>query len=118
MDKAVITAVGSLIVIFIYWFFFGKKEEAAAAGEKLNILVDGGYKPNIIRVRQGKPVTLIFLRKDTNPCLEELIFPDYKIKEYLPLNKPVSVTLSPPHPKESVFHCGMNMFHGRIEVVE
>lgn len=84
--------------------------------KKLTIIVDGGYKPNIIKIKQGVPVALTFIRKDANSCLEELIFPDYKIKEYLPMNVPVTITLNPPHPGKSGFHCGMNMFHGRIEV--
>ncbi len=86
------------------------------ASDKWTILVDGGYKPNVIKIPKDKPVTLTFIRKDASSCLEEIMFPDYKIKEYLPLNKKVTITLSPPHSTTSGFHCGMNMFHGRIEV--
>lgn len=118
MDKAIITIAGLITIIGIYWLFFGKKEKAVAADKKLDILVDGGYQPRVISVKQGETVTLTLLRKDTNPCLEEIIFPDYKIKEYLPLGKPVTIVLKPPHPKTSEFHCGMNMFHGRIEVIQ
>lgn len=114
MDKFFVSIGGIGLIAGIYWFFFGKKEEAM---EVTTIIVDGGYKPNAIKIRNGKSTTLTFLRKDPNPCLEEIIFPDYKIKEYLPLNKPVSITLSLPHSGKSGFHCGMNMFHGRIEVI-
>ena len=117
-DKVSVTFGGLTLIVFIYWFFFGKKDEAAEAGEALTINVDGGYKPNVIKLKQGKPVKLTFLRKDPNPCLEEVVLSDYKIKEFLPLNKPVTVTLNPPHPKTSEFRCGMNMFHGRIIVEE
>lgn len=115
MDKVLVTITGIFTIIGIYWFFFGKKDEAAEAGKVMTILVDGGYKPNTIRIKQGKPVKLTFLRKDQNSCLEEVVLADYKIKEYLPLNQPVTVTLNPPHPQTSDFRCGMNMFHGRIE---
>ncbi len=117
MDKIFITISGIGLIAAIYWFFFGKKEEAMEAGDKLTILVDGGYKPNLIKISQAKSVALTFIRKDSNSCLEEIYFPDYKIKEYLPVNQPVTITLPPPHPKNSSFHCAMNMFHGRIEVV-
>lgn len=117
MNNIIVTTIGTGVIAFIYWFFFGKKGEAMEASNALTILVDGGYKPGIIRLKQGKSVTLTFIRKDSNSCLEELYFPDYKIKEYLPMNTPVKVTLSPPHSGKSGFHCGMNMFHGRIEVV-
>lgn len=117
MDKIFVTFVGLLSITGIYWFFFGKKADAVAADEALNILVDGGYKPDIIRIKQGKPVKLTFLRRDANSCLDEVILADYKIREYLPLNQPVTITLKPPHPQTSDFRCGMNMFHGRVETV-
>lgn len=115
MDKFIVTVSGVFGIILIYRFFFGKKDEAVEVSDNIPILVTGGYKPNAIKIKQGKPVTLTFIRKDSNTCLEEIVFPDYKIKKYLPLNKPVVITLSPPHPKTSGFHCGMNMFHGGIE---
>lgn len=116
MDKLIITIGGIAFIGAIYWFFFGKKEEAMEIASKTTIIVEGGYKPNVIRVKQGEPVKLTFIRKDPNACLEELYFPDYKIKEYLPMNTPVTITLNPPHRGTAGFHCGMNMFHGRIEV--
>lgn len=115
MDKIIITLSGISMITTIYWFFFGKKEEVMDAKNSWDITVDGGYKPVTIKVFKDKPATLTFTRRDENSCLEELVFPDYKIKEYLPMNKPVTITLPPPH-KSSGFHCGMNMFHGRIEV--
>lgn len=117
MDKLIITITGISLITIIYWFFFGKKEAGMEATNGMTILVEGGYKPALIKVKQGQSVTINFLRKDPSSCLEELVFPDYKIKEYLPLNQPVTITLPPPHPAKSGFHCGMNMFHGRIEVV-
>ena len=116
MEKVIVTSIGIGLIVAIYWFFFGKKDEAVEVGEALTITVQGGYKPNTIKLKKDKPVKLTFLRKDPNPCLEEVVLQDYKIKEYLPLNKPVTITLNPPHPKTSEFRCGMNMFHGRIEV--
>lgn len=118
MDKIAVTTTGILTIIGIYWFFFAKKEVGMEATSGMTIVVDGGYKPAVIKVKKGQPVTINFLRKDPNSCLEELVFPDYKIKEYLPLGQTVSVTLNPPHSGKSGFHCGMNMYHGRIEVME
>ncbi len=115
MDKVIVTITGVLSIAGIYWFFFGKKEEANESSDHWTITVDGGYKPNVIKIPKDKPATIIFIRKDANSCLEEIVFPDYKIKKYLPINKEVAITLSPPH-KQSEFHCGMSMFHGRIEV--
>ena len=119
MDKIIVSTIGITLIAAIYWFFFGKKwseAESRSAGEEWDITVNGGYKPATIAVFKDKPATLTFTRTDPTACLEEIVFPEYKIKEYLPLNKAVTITLPPPH-KPSGFHCGMNMYHGRIEVV-
>ncbi|MEK7543502.1 MAG: cupredoxin domain-containing protein [Patescibacteria group bacterium] len=121
MDKIIVTITGLFSMAGIYWFFFGKKSRETGsrsaeedAKDSWTITVDGGYKPNIIRIPKDKPATLTFIRNDANSCLEEVVFPDYKIKKYLPLNKEVIITLPSPH-KKSGFHCGMSMFQGRIE---
>lgn len=124
MDKIIVTVSGFITLFTIYWFFFGKKSGEAgsgSAGEETkntwNILVDGGYQPNIITIKQGEPATLVFTRTDSNSCLEEIVFPDYKIKEYLPLNKPVTIILPSRKTGVSGYHCSMNMFHGRIKII-
>jgi plastocyanin domain-containing protein len=116
MDKLFVSFVGIGFIGAIYWFFFGKKEKPMEAQGSITITVDGGYKPKILRVPKDKTTTLIFLRKDANTCLEELIIPDFMIKKYLPMHTPVAVSISPRKPGTYNFHCGMNMFHGTIEV--
>ena len=123
MDKIIVTITGLLSIAGIYWFFFEKKSGGAgsrSAGEEASdswtIIVEGGYKPNVVKIPKDKPAMLMFIRKDANSCLEEIVFPDYKIKKYLPINKEVIITLPYPH-KSSSFHCGMSMFHGKIEVI-
>lgn len=117
MDKIIVTTIGLGLLGAIYWFFFGNKEEAVTAGKLITITVDGGYKPNTIRLKHGKKTTLTFVRKDPNTCLEDFYIPDFKIKEYFPMNKPVSITLTPPRVGLFGFHCGMNMYQGKIEVI-
>lgn len=119
MDKIIVTILGAGLVGFIYWFFFGKRPafaEATARQGEVDIIVDGGYKPGIIKVKKGEEVKLTLKRSDPNTCLEEFILPDFKIKKYLPLNKKVGVTFTPNKTGEFGFHCGMNMFHGKIIV--
>jgi plastocyanin domain-containing protein len=116
MDKLIVTISGLGLIGAIYWFFFGKREETMEVRNNWDILVSGGYKPATITVPQGKPATLTFTRKDPNSCLEEVVIPDFKIKKFLPLNEPVAITLSPAKPGTFGIHCGMNMYHGKIEV--
>jgi plastocyanin domain-containing protein len=106
---------GIAIIISIYWFFFGKRDDAVIAGDEVRITVQGGYKPDVIKVQKDKPVKLLITRKDENSCLEEIVFPEYKVKKFLPLNEEVEIVLKPPH-KNSDFHCGMNMYFGKIVI--
>lgn len=116
MDKVLITTIGAILIGFIYWFFFGKKEEGVVANGDLNVLVNGGYNPSVIKLKKGQSTILKVQRKDPNSCLEELIIPDFKIKKYLPLNQTIEIEINPDKKGEFPFHCGMNMFHGKILV--
>ena len=116
VDKILVTLLGTGMVGFIWWFFFGRKEEEVIEGETINVLVDGGYKPAAIRIKKGKTTTLKILRKDPNSCLEEIILPEFKIKKFLPLNKEIEISITPNVEGEYGFHCGMNMYHGKIIV--
>ena len=115
-DKIFVAIGGLGLTGFIYWFFFGKQDETVIAGETIDILVNGGYQPSAIKIKKGKTTKLIFTRTDSNSCLEEIVIPDFKIKEYLPLNKKVEITLSPEKAGTYQTHCGMGMFHGKIIV--
>ncbi|MBI2611118.1 cupredoxin domain-containing protein [Candidatus Gottesmanbacteria bacterium] len=116
MDKIIVTIFGIAAIAFTYWFFLGKKEEVVEVKDKIDILVEGGYKPNTIRVPKSKSITISFLRKDSNPCLEEVVIPDFKIKKFLPVGEKVDVTIKPEKSGTIPFSCGMNMFHGKIIV--
>jgi plastocyanin domain-containing protein len=117
MDKMLVTAAGILLIGFIFWFFRGKKDDDLQASDHFEIKVKGGYKPGVIKILADRPAKLTFVRTDNNSCLEEVIFPDYKIRKFLPMNTPTEVTLPSPHPKNSGWHCAMNMFNGKITVV-
>ena len=116
LNKLLVTTLGVGLVGLIYWFFLGKKEEVVRASSEINIIVDGGYKPAAIRLKKGIKTTLKITRKDPNTCLEEIILPEFKIKKYLPLNEQVDIEITPQKVGEVGFHCGMNMYHGKIIV--
>lgn len=115
-DKVLVIIGGFGLIGLIYWFFFGKNDKAVVAGDVVNISVNGGYKPENIRIKKGRTTKLIFKRTDPNTCLEEIYIPDFKVKEYLPLGKNVEITLTPGKTGTFQTHCGMGMFHGKIIV--
>ncbi len=118
IDKLVVGFDGHAAILFIAWFFFGKKTREVAVEKQVRITVDGGYSPNTIRVKRGQPVTLKFVRRDASSCLEEVVLPDFGIRQALPLNQETPVTITPQHSGEFGFACGMNMSRGTIRVEE
>ena len=104
-------------IALIYWFFFGKgKEVTVVAERKVDVLVDGGYRPSVIKIKKGQKTMISLLRKDPNSCLEEFILPDFKISKFLPVGQRIDIEFTPNKSGEYTFHCGMNMFHGKIIV--
>lgn len=117
-DKLLVIIVSFFGIAFTYWFFLMKNEkEVAVSNGSIDILVDGGYQPEIISIPKGKTTKINFTRKDPSSCLEDVVLGDFKIRKYLPLNKKVSINLTPQKEGEFVFSCGMNMFHGKVRVV-
>ncbi len=112
IEKIIVSTGGLLLIGFIYWFFFGKKEKAVEGNTQ--IIVEGGYKPSIIKIKKGVKTTLTFTRRDPNSCLEEVVIPAFKVKKYLPINTPVNIEIIGKETGEFGFRCGMGMFSGKI----
>ena len=116
IDKIFVAIISFAGMAFTYWFFLMKKEEVVSVTDSVDITVEGGYKPSTISIPRGETTKISFTRKDPSSCLEEVVLGDFKIKKYLPLNKKVTVEVTPKKAGEYGFTCGMNMFHGKIIV--
>jgi plastocyanin domain-containing protein len=111
----------ALLVAFVLWYFFGPKERAAASvGEsgvqEIKVTVKGGYSPDVIVVKQGRPVRLDFYRDETASCSEEIVFGDFGIARQLPAFKTTPIEFTPEKTGEFTFTCGMNMMRGKVIV--
>ena len=113
--------VGGLAAIaWINWYFFfaerGAATVAVGAGgrQEITVVVRGGYDPATIRVKAGTPVRLRFDRQETSGCSEEIVFPDFNIRKFLPAHQQTVVELTPPTAGTYEFTCGMSMLHGRL----
>lgn len=120
-DKAMVLLGASLVVGFIVWWFFGarkvNKQEAILAddgAQEAEVVVDGGYLPNVVVLRQGVPAIVVFNRKDTSSCFSEIVLPDFGVHEQLPVGKRHAVKIDTSKAGEFQYSCGMNMFHGKI----
>lgn len=116
VDKIFVTIFGFLAIAFTYWFFLMKREKEVVAQDEIDIVVEGGYSPEVISIPKGKTTKLNFIRKDPSDCLEEVVLPDFKIRKRLPLNQKVTIEITPTKTGTFGFACGMNMFHGKLLV--
>lgn len=115
-DKIIITFLGIIGIIGTYWFFLGKREKEVAVSNEVDIVVEGGYSPEVISIPRGKTTKINFIRKDSTECLSEVVLGDFKIRKELPLNQKVTVEITPKKIGEFGYSCGMNMYHGKIVV--
>ena len=102
------------------WFFFGPRKARAAelAGgvQRATVTVRGGYSPEVLRVRQGVPVELLFDRRESGDCTSRVVFSDFQVSAALPAYQQTKVRLNPAEAGEFGFACGMNMIHGTLIV--
>jgi plastocyanin domain-containing protein len=121
-DRWLVLGVGLALIAFIIWFFWLKRSQGVRAGEtsggyqEVMILVKGGYTPDTIVVRHGKPVRINFRREETASCSDKVVFADFQKTADLPTGQTVPVELLPREPGEHVFSCPMGMFRGRLIV--
>jgi plastocyanin domain-containing protein len=115
--------VGGLAAIgWVNWYFFLAERSAAVAvagasggaPQQVTVAVRGGYEPATIRVKAGAPVRLVFDRQETSSCSEEVVFPDFGVRKFLPAHQQTVLELTPPKPGTYEFTCGMSMLRGRV----
>jgi Cu+-exporting ATPase len=78
--------------------------------------VKGGYSPDLVRVRQGVPLRIVFDRQESGECTSRVVFPDFALNRSLSAYGQTTVELLPDRAGEFGFACGMNMIHGKLIV--
>ena len=120
-DWLVVVA-GLAAIGWVNWYFFvaGRRVTAAIAAPvgagvpEVRITVRGGYDPGTIRVPVGRPVKLVFDRQETSGCSEEIVFPAFGVRKFLPTGQPTPVEITPPAAGRYEFTCGMSMLRGAV----
>jgi plastocyanin domain-containing protein len=111
-----------LSILVIWFFFFAEKKGtylATSGGvQETNIIVKGGYSPDVLVVKAGQPVRLNFTRQESASCSEMVLFPDFNKSAKLPEGETVPIEFTPDKPGEYDFQCQMGMFHGKLIVEE
>jgi plastocyanin domain-containing protein len=120
--QIIVTLIGFGIIGWIIWYFWLWKGESVTAQtatgglQIIDVTVKGGYQPQSIVAKSGQPLRLNFTRRESTPCGEEVVLPEFGRRAHLPENKTVSIEIVPPKPGEYEFTCGMNMYKGRLIV--
>lgn len=123
MTALLVLLISLLLAAFIIWWFFGKHQTETIAStqegdvQKVEIIVDGGYKPERVQLKVGVPAELTFIRKSTSGCFEEVLLPDFGKSAKLPVGKSYIIKIKPDKIGVFTYSCGMHMFFGKIEVV-
>jgi len=118
-DLAAIAA-AAVITAGLGWFFFGPRKARAAEMtgklQEVTVVVKGGYSPDMIRVRQGVPLRMLFDRQESGECTSRVVFPDFAQNRSLPAYAKTAVEFTPDRAGRFGFACGMNMVHGTLVV--
>ncbi|AWN30554.1 heavy metal translocating P-type ATPase [Streptomyces sp. NEAU-S7GS2] len=118
-DMTVVIA-AAVVIAGLGWFFFGPRRARAARMEgglqRIEVTVRGGYRPDVIRVRQGVPVEFVFDRQESGECTSRVVFPELQVSAALPAYTRTTVRVSPDRTGTFGFACGMNMVHGTLLV--
>jgi len=120
-SEVIVALVGAGAAAFVLWYFFGAREavRATVAGsgvQEVNVTVKGGYSPDVIVVKAGRPVRLNFYRDETSSCSDRVVFPDFGISRDLPAFETTTIEFTPDAAGEFTFACGMNMLRGKLIV--
>lgn len=119
--ETLVVVAGALAIAGVLWYFFGERKavaarEGARGVQEVKITVKGGYTPDVVVVKQGRPVRLDFYRDETASCSEQVVFGDFGIARDLPAFRTTPVEFTPDRSGEFTWTCGMNMLRGKLVV--
>jgi plastocyanin domain-containing protein len=119
--QIIVNLIGLAGIAWIVWYFWLYRKEGfqvADTGDvqEASVTVKGGYSPDVIIVKKGKPVRLKFLRQESSLCSEMLVFDRVGISAKLPEGEAVTVEFTPQEAGEIPFQCQMGMLRGKVVV--
>jgi plastocyanin domain-containing protein len=119
--QLLVNLVGLSVIVWIIWYFWLYRKEGVSVAEtggiqEAVITVKGGYDPDLIVVKKGKPVRLHFNRQESSLCSEMVIFDKIGRSARLPEGETVTIDFTPEEAGEIPFQCQMGMLRGKLVV--
>lgn len=124
MLELLILLAGVAAVALVNWYFFMAPRTAVAAAasasgkQEVTITVEGGYTPSLIRANKGKPLRLIFDRKEKSPCSDEIVISEFGVRRFLKPFEKTIIDITPAQAGTFEFVCGMSMLREQVQVEE
>jgi len=87
-----------------------------ASAQNATVIIDGGYQPDTVVLKQGVPATITFNRINDAGCLDQVQLPDFDVLADLPLNQPQEIAIDTSQAGTYKFACGMDMFRGKVVI--
>jgi plastocyanin domain-containing protein len=75
-----------------------------------------GFTPAEVKLKAGETVKLVVTRKTDRTCAKEIVIRDLGVNQPLPLDKPVTVEITPKKPGKVRYACAMDMIAGTLTV--
>lgn len=121
ITQIMVNIAGIALIVLIVWYFWLYRREGIQVAEvkgiqEAQIKVKGGYDPDVIVVKQGKPVRLHFTRQESASCSEMVIFDKIDQSTRLPEGETVTIEFTPQQAGEIPFQCQMGMLRGKLIV--
>ena len=112
---------GLAAITWIVWYFWlyrkaGVQAALVAGAQQVDVIVKGGYTPDVITVKAGTPVRLNFTRQEASMCSEMVVFDGIDRSAKLPEGETVSIEFTPERAGEIPFQCQMGMLRGKVVV--
>jgi plastocyanin domain-containing protein len=79
-------------------------------------VTEDGFVPAKIKASKGEKLRLVITRKTDRTCAREIVIKEAGVNKKLPLEKTVTVELTPKKSGELKYACGMDMVTGVIFV--
>ncbi len=117
----IVNLLGLIIIAWVVWYFWLYRKEGVQVAETAGvqeavIRVKGGYDPDVIVVKRGKPVRLHFNRQESAMCSEMVVFDQIDQSAKLPEGETVTIEFTPEKRGEISFQCQMGMLRGKVIV--
>lgn len=84
--------------------------------QEVRVVINGGYRPDTVRVQQGMPVRIRFLREEDDVCSERVVFSAFGVDRRLPPFQETAVEFLPTTTGTFLFTCDWGIYRGSLVV--